>query len=117
MASGCSAVFLLDGKGKLLIARNFRGDIPMSAAERFVQRLLEEEDDSNARPVVEQEGTTFCYTKENSVYFVATTNNNANAAMILAFLYHTIAVFRDYLKVVEEETIRDNFVIIYESVT
>jgi len=114
MASGCSAVFLLDGKGKLLIARNFRGDIPMSAAERFVQRLLEEEDDSNAKPVVEQDGTTFCYTKENSVYFVATTNNNANAAMILSFLYRIIEVFRDYLKVVEEETVRDNFVIIYE---
>ena len=31
-----SAVFLLDGKGKLLISRDFRGDVPVSCVDRFV---------------------------------------------------------------------------------
>ncbi|RYY82846.1 hypothetical protein EON63_12480 [archaeon] len=30
-----SAVFIMDTKGKVIIARNYRGDIPMSVAERF----------------------------------------------------------------------------------
>ena len=31
-----SAVFMLDGKGKLLISRDFRGDVPVSCVDRFV---------------------------------------------------------------------------------
>jgi AP-1 complex subunit mu len=31
-----SAVFILDSKGKLLISRDFRGDIPVSCVDRFV---------------------------------------------------------------------------------
>lgn len=34
--------------------------------------------------------------------------------MILAFLYKLVQVFQDYFKRVDEESIRDNFVIIYE---
>lgn len=29
-------VFILDLKGKVLISRNYRGDIPMSAVEKFM---------------------------------------------------------------------------------
>lgn len=36
-----SAVFILDVKGKVLISRNYRGDIPMSAVEKFIPMVLE----------------------------------------------------------------------------
>lgn len=37
-----------------------------------------------------------------------------NVALVQAFLYKLIQVFAEYFKDVEEESIRDNFVIIYE---
>jgi len=39
-----SAIFILDSKGKVLISRNYRGDIEMNVIERFMQLLLEQED-------------------------------------------------------------------------
>jgi AP-1 complex subunit mu len=45
---------------------------------------------------------------------VAVTRTNANAALMLSFLYRVVLVFREYFKDVEEESIRDNFVLIYE---
>jgi AP-1 complex subunit mu len=45
---------------------------------------------------------------------MAVTERNANAAMLTLFLYKIIEVFEDYFKELEEESIRDNFVIIYE---
>lgn len=30
-----SAIFIMDTKGKVIIARNYRGDIPMSVADRY----------------------------------------------------------------------------------
>jgi AP-1 complex subunit mu len=45
---------------------------------------------------------------------VCTTKTNANIAMVLSFLYKCVRVFSEYFKVLEEESIRDNFVIVYE---
>jgi AP-1 complex subunit mu len=45
-----SAVFFLDLKGKTLLARNYRGDIPMSAVEKFMPLLLDAEEENAASP-------------------------------------------------------------------
>lgn len=113
MAAGCSAIFMLDLKGKILIARNYRGDVPMACAERFIAKIMEE-DEVNLRPVVEEDGITYIYIKSNNVFLLAVTNRNANASMILMFLYRIVEVFKEYFKELEEESVRDNFVIIYE---
>jgi AP-1 complex subunit mu len=39
---------------------------------------------------------------------------NSNAAMVYLFLNNLIEVFTDYFRELEEESIRDNFVVIYE---
>ena len=36
-----SAVFILDVKGKVIISRNYRGDVPMNCVERFSGHVLE----------------------------------------------------------------------------
>uniref|UniRef100_A0A183D9J2 MHD domain-containing protein n=1 Tax=Gongylonema pulchrum TaxID=637853 RepID=A0A183D9J2_9BILA len=45
---------------------------------------------------------------------VSISRKNVNVALVLAFLYKLVEVFEDYFKDVEEESIRDNFVVIYE---
>lgn len=45
---------------------------------------------------------------------VAITHKNVNVTIIQSFLYKLVGVFGEYFKDVEEESIRDNFVIIYE---
>lgn len=90
-AVGPSAVFILDSKGKILISRNYRGDVPMSAAERFVAKITEDED-MNIKPVIEEDGITYIYIKTNNIFLLATTARNANAAVVLMFLYRLVAV-------------------------
>ena len=41
--SGPSAVFILDQKGKVIIWRNYRGEVPPSVVERFVVNVVEGE--------------------------------------------------------------------------
>ena len=36
-----SAVFILDLNGKVLISRNYRGDIPMTCVEAFATKIAE----------------------------------------------------------------------------
>jgi AP-1 complex subunit mu len=50
-----------------------------------------------------------------SVYVVlALSKRNTNAAEIILFLHRLTQVLVEYFKELEEESIRDNFVIIYE---
>jgi hypothetical protein len=86
-----SAVFILDVKGKVIISRNYRGDVPMNCVERFSGHVLEAEE-GDERPVWLEHGTTYVYVKYNNLYIMAVTQRNSNAAMILLFLYKLVEV-------------------------
>jgi AP-1 complex subunit mu len=45
---------------------------------------------------------------------LAVTKRNSNAAMVYAFLFKLIDVLQNYFNELEEESVRDNFVVIYE---
>lgn len=108
-----SAVFIMDLKGKVIISRNYRGDIPMTAAERF-SLYIQEKEEVELRPVFSIDGLTFVYVKCNNTLLMAVTKRNSNITLILFFLYRLINVFKDYFGELEEESIRDNFVVVYE---
>lgn len=108
-----SAVYVLDLKGKILIARDYRGDVPKSAAERFSLKIQETAGD-DLKPVYTEEGVTYMYIKHKDVYLLAVTARNSNVALVLVFLYRLVSVFKEYFGTLEEESIRDNFVVIYE---
>lgn len=110
-----SALFFLDLKGKTLLARNYRGDIPMSSVEKFPILLSEAEDESSSvPPCFSDSGINYLYIRHNNLYLLALTKRNSNAAEILLFLHRIVEVFTEYFKELEEESIRDNFVVIYE---
>ena len=81
-----SAIYILDMKGKVntlflssvsgtfvraiqvLISRNYRGDIEMNVIEKFMQLLLEKEDESQLSPIFQHGDVAFVYIKYNNVY-------------------------------------------------
>jgi AP-1 complex subunit mu len=52
--------------------------------------------------------------KYNNLFIVGTSALNANAMMVFAFLYKLAEVFTQYFRELEEESIKDNFVVTYE---
>ena len=56
----CSAIFVTDVKGKIIISRNYRGDCPMSLADRFAT-YVQETDPFDQRPIFTEDGFTFVY--------------------------------------------------------
>jgi len=61
-----SAVYILDSKGKILIARDYRGDVSNKCLERFCSVVIESEDFS-LKPVFEEDGINYIYVKYNSL--------------------------------------------------
>lgn len=111
-----SAVYFCDGKGRPILSRRYRDDIPLSAIDKFAPLLLELEEQSNViPPCLSHRGIQYLFIQHEDLYVVAlSTSLTTNAAQIFTFLHKLVEVLGDYLKVVEEESVRDNFVIIYE---
>ena len=111
-----SQVHFLDIKGKSLLSRDYKGDIPANAIDQFPLLLLDldNEDESNYRPFVNSNGINYVYINHNNSYVCALTRKNENVMALVVFLLKLIEVLTLYFKSLEEESIRDNFVIIYE---
>lgn len=57
----CSAILVLDLKGKVLLARDYRGDIPLKYADRFISKVNELEDAGKLTPVIADDDVTYLY--------------------------------------------------------
>jgi hypothetical protein len=51
---------------------------------------------------------------KNNILVVSVSKKNINVALVITFLCKLIEVFTEYFKDLEEESVRDNFVVIYE---
>jgi len=97
-----------------LINRDYRGDINPNIIDLYNQVCLENDEFAMKPILVAKDKTSFFHTRVNNLIFLAVCNTNANAMMVFAFLFKFIQILKDYFKEVEEESIRDNFVLIHE---
>lgn len=109
-----SAIFFLDIKGRIIIFRDYRGDVSPKYAEKFMSKINEMEEAGKLSPVIYDEGVTYLYLQVANLYILAVTRTNVNACSTLVFLHRLVDVFKHYFQELEEESLRDNFVIVYE---
>jgi AP-1 complex subunit mu len=111
--SGISAIYFLDQKGKIIISRDYRGETSSSITDKFQRKVLEM-DERTIKPVFTEKDMTFIWIRVNNIYMVSVAKGNPNVTMVLTFLFKIRDVFCSYFKELEDESLRDNFVITYE---
>ncbi|KAH9257889.1 hypothetical protein BASA81_003908 [Batrachochytrium salamandrivorans] len=133
MASNSVSTFaILSSRGDTIISREFRedtGSVHRAAeiffrAARFGLNSLNDgmEDggstqsvEESAPPVFALDGIHYISTKTSSgLYFLCTSKYNVSPNLILELLARLAKTFRDFLGVLTEESIRKNFVLVYE---
>lgn len=64
-----SSIYFLDLKGKVLLSRDYRGDISPEAADRFITLLSEmEEQQVTATPIITSNNITYVYIRHANLY-------------------------------------------------
>ncbi len=111
--SGISGIYILDKKGKVLVQRRYRSDIPTSTYDIF-NKAMKKVDDVSMKPIFTEKGLTFMFTKYSNITFMAVTKRNSNVTLVFTFLYKLIEIFKGYFNEIDDDSIKDNFVIIYE---
>ena len=106
MSLGCSALYFLDQKGKIIISRDYRGDVTGSSITEKFQRKVLELDERLVKPVFTEKDITYMWIRVNNIYIVAVAKGNPNVAMVFTFLFKMKSVFTDYFKQLEDESLR-----------
>lgn len=60
------------------------------------------------------DGITYLFVKKNGLFFVLTTKFNVSPSFSVELLERMTRVFKDYCGVLTEESIRKNFILLYE---
>mmetsp|Transcript_33551 Transcript_33551/g.39437 ORF Transcript_33551/g.39437 Transcript_33551/m.39437 type:complete len:130 (-) Transcript_33551:1083-1472(-) len=107
-----SQFFILSTRGDTIIKRDFRFDLGKQTSEIFFRKVKFWPGDPP--PSFNVDGVNYFFTKKFGIYFVATSKTNVAPSAIMDIIYRMMKIFRDYCGVLNEESIRKNFVLIYE---
>jgi len=107
-----SQFYILSLRGDTIITRDFRGDVVKGTAEIFFRKVKFWQGD--APPIFNLDGVSYIFIKKNGLYFVATTMTNVSACAVVEVLSKIAKVCKDFCGVLNEESIRKNFVLVYE---
>lgn len=110
---GISALAVIDKKGKSILSRNYRREVPGNFLDLLNQKLLEFDMD-NSPPLIVLEDMAFFFVRHENVTLVAVTRDDSNALMAFTFLESFEALLVECFGVLDADAVRENTILIYE---
>ena len=107
-----SQLFILSLRGDTIIFRDFRRDINKKINEVFFRNVNLSQNEQS--PIFNCDGVNFVNVKKSDIYIVLATLDNISPCYYLEILNTLQKVIKDECGVLSEESIRKNFVLIYE---
>eukprot|EP00286_Rhodomonas_abbreviata_P027080 CAMPEP_0181301630 /NCGR_PEP_ID=MMETSP1101-20121128/7527_1 /TAXON_ID=46948 /ORGANISM="Rhodomonas abbreviata, Strain Caron Lab Isolate" /LENGTH=477 /DNA_ID=CAMNT_0023406949 /DNA_START=232 /DNA_END=1662 /DNA_ORIENTATION=- len=107
---------VISPRGDTLIIKNYLGTaINRATADIFLRHLKKEKlEKKSCPPMFVLDGVTYCHLQQNSMYFLFTATKNVQAAALVECLHRIARLFKDYCGVLTEESVRRNFLLLYE---
>nr|XP_018674449.1 PREDICTED: AP-4 complex subunit mu-like isoform X1 [Musa acuminata subsp. malaccensis] len=112
--------FVLSQRGDNIVFRDYRGEVSKGSAEIFFRKVKfwKEDEEEEAPPVFvgicNVDGVNYIHVKIAGLFFVTTTRVNVSPSLVLELLQRIARVTKDYLGVLNEDSLRKNFVLVYE---
>jgi len=108
-----SNVLLINQKGEVVISRIYREGASQKTIDTFRNQVIASKE-AGRLPVKVLDHTAFMFVKHGNMYAVAVSSGNAQAALAFQFLHELIKVLKSYFGDFTEESVRNNFILIYE---
>ena len=113
-----AAFFIFNRKGEVLISRIFREGVRRNVSEVFRIQVISKLSDIKS-PVLTLGSTSFLHIRHGPLWFVAVTRDNADASVVLEFLYNfvetlQITFLNDRNRVLTDVDVMNNFLATYE---
>lgn len=113
--SSISQIFILSPRGDTIIKRDYRHDVPKTAAETFFRKVkFWNADGEEAPPAFIVDGVNYIYVKASGLLMCACTRLNISPSMVIELLLRCMQIIKDYCGVLDEPSLQKNFVLVYE---
>ena len=100
-------------KGEVLISRVYRDNVTRATVDAFRVSVIHARHTVRS-PVTNIARTSYFHTRQGNVWIVAAARSNVNAALVFEFLHKMVHVLESYFGKISEESVKNNFVLIYE---
>ena len=114
--TACCVMEILTSSCDPLLRRDWRGQVVSNYLEQFSRAFNEASYESGLAPIFSDKSgeNEFYHVKHEDLIFMCVGRKCANPALIFNFIHSFIELLKYYFGKLEEESIRDNFVLIYE---
>lgn len=106
-------LFIYNHKGETLVSRVYRDDIGRNAIDAFRVNVIHARQQVRS-PVTNIARISFFHIKRGNIWIAAATRQNVNATLVFEFLNKMVNVMSNYFGKLNEENVKNNFVLIYE---
>uniref|UniRef100_A0A0K0EV70 AP-50 (inferred by orthology to a D. melanogaster protein) n=2 Tax=Strongyloides TaxID=6247 RepID=A0A0K0EV70_STRVS len=106
-------LFVYNHKGEVLISRIYRDDVNRNSVDAFRVNVIHARQQVRS-PVTNMARTSFFHIKRGNVWICVVARQNVNAAMVFEFLNRFADTMQSYFGKLNEENVKNNFVLIYE---
>jgi AP-4 complex subunit mu-1 len=104
----------LSGRGDTIINKDFRHDLIKNTPEIFFRFVKTVKQNEEAPPIFNVDGINFLNMKKTGLYLVGTTRFNISPSQGIELLNRIGIMIKDLCGVLNEESVKKNFVLIYE---
>lgn len=114
--TACCALEILTASCSPLLKRDWRGELPQDYVGDFTRVFQDTVGDVGIPPTFPHKSGQydFFHIRHGDLIFLCIGYKGTNPAMIFNFLHRVVDLLKYYFEQLEEESIRDNFVLIYE---
>ncbi|KRX92104.1 AP-2 complex subunit mu, partial [Trichinella pseudospiralis] len=106
-------LFIYNHKGEVLVSRIYRDDIGRNAVDAFRVSVIHARQQVRS-PITIIARTSFFHIKRGNIWMCAVSKQNINAATVFEFLTKFANTMQSYFGKLNEENVKNNFVLIYE---
>lgn len=120
-----SQLIVLSPRGDVIILKDFKGNVSKSSHEVLFKAINSasvssvssvSSSSATAGPAFCIDGTNYAYIHAGSLYWGVTTRENVSPSLLVELLNRLFWIANDYVGHVSEESVRKNFVLLYELV-
>jgi len=108
------SLFILNNAGEIIIEKHYRGLMNRSVCDQFWIEVLKYKDPKEAKPVISISKWYLIHVQHNTLFFLAVLQSEAPPLQVIEGLNSVVEVFKHYMSEITEDSIKDQFVPVYQ---
>eukprot|EP01102_Stenamoeba_stenopodia_P008024 TRINITY_DN2275_c0_g1_i1.p1 TRINITY_DN2275_c0_g1~~TRINITY_DN2275_c0_g1_i1.p1 ORF type:complete len:418 (+),score=72.55 TRINITY_DN2275_c0_g1_i1:178-1431(+) len=108
------SLFILNSRGDVIIEKHWRGVAPRTICDQFWEEVSKASTPEETLPVIPTSKGYLVHIQTNGLFLLSLVQAEVAPLLVIDFLYRIVSIFKDYFREVSEDSLKENFVVLYQ---